>query len=160
MPDQLSTPESTTPETTPDGYTTVALQLRYGDMDTNHHINNVQIARLCEEVRVRSFAQWFDQEGRPEGFSMVVGRQDIVFRSVLHYSIDPITGRSCIGRIGTSSFTMVLTLIDADGTTCAVAETTMVSFDPVSGRSQPIPPAVRDVIETHLVEGAGLPARL
>lgn len=142
-----------------DRETAVLLQVRYGDMDTNHHINNVQIARLFEETRVRSFAEWFATPGRPAGFAFVVGRQDIVFRAVLHYSTEPITGRSCIGRIGNSSFTMVLTLIDAAGTTCALAETTMVSIDPGTGRSAPLPQPVREVLTPRLIEGAGLPAR-
>ncbi|MFW0796876.1 thioesterase family protein [Gordonia sp. CPCC 205515] len=158
MADQL-TADTPTPGTDDARETVVSLQLRYGDMDTNHHINNVQIARLFEETRVRSFATWFETPGRPAGFSFVVGRQDIVFRAVLHYSVEPITGRACIGRIGNSSFTMVLTLIDAAGTTCALAETTMVSVDPESGRATPVPEAVRDILTPHLVEGASLLAR-
>lgn len=151
--------EHSTDSGTAGDLTSVSLQLRYGDMDINQHINNVQIARLFEESRVRSFGQWFDDGGRPAEYAMVVGRQDIVFRAVLHYSLEPVTVRTCINRIGTSSFRMLLTLVDPTGTTCAVAETTMVSVDNESGRATPVPDEVRAVLEAHLVEGAELLVR-
>ncbi len=139
-----------------DQHLEMALQLRWGDMDINNHINNVQFARLFEESRVRSFATWLPD--RPADYSMVVARQDIVFTATLDYGLDPVTVRTCVGRVGTASFTMVLTLIDPTGQTCAVAETTMVSVDGV-GRPRPIPDAVREVIAAHQVSGAGLPVR-
>ncbi|RPA20105.1 acyl-CoA thioesterase [Gordonia sp. OPL2] len=126
-------------------------------MDINNHINNVQFARIFEESRVRSFAAWLPD--RPEGFSVLVARQDIVFTAVLEYSLDPVTVRSCVSRIGNSSFTLSLTLIDPAGVTCAVAETTMVSVDPGTGRPTPLPDRVREALGVHVVEGSGIPVR-
>ncbi len=140
-----------------DQHLDVPIQLRFGDMDINNHINNVQFARIFEESRVRSFAAWLPD--RPEGFSVLVARQDIVFTAVLEYSLDPVTVRSCVSRIGNTSFTLSLTLIDPDGVTCAVAETTMVSVAPDTGRPTPVPDHVRDALGAHVVEGSGIPAR-
>ncbi|MGC4963336.1 acyl-CoA thioesterase [Gordonia sp. DT101] len=140
-----------------DEYLEVPIQLRFGDMDINNHINNVQFARIFEESRVRSFATWLPE--RPKDFSLLVARQDIVFTAVLEYSLDPVTVRACVSRIGTTSFTLSLTLVDPAGTTCAVAETTMVSVDPATGRPTPVPDAVRSILESQLVVGAGLPVR-
>ncbi|WP_232016793.1 acyl-CoA thioesterase [Gordonia insulae] len=140
-----------------DQYLDVPIQLRFGDMDINHHINNVQFARIFEECRVRSFASWLAD--RPAGFSVLVARQDIVFTAVLEYSYEPVIVRSCVSRIGNTSFTLSLTLIDPAGTTCAVAETTMVSVNTDTGRPTPVPDAVRAVLAAHLVADAGLPVR-
>ncbi|UVF78113.1 acyl-CoA thioesterase [Gordonia mangrovi] len=140
-----------------DEHLDVPVQLRWGDMDINNHINNVQFARIFEEARVRSFARWLRH--RPAGFSMLVARQEIVFTAVLEYSMEPVTVRSCVSRIGTTSFNLSLTLIDPDGVTCAVAESTMVSVEPHTGRPTPPPDEVRTILESHLVADAGLPVR-
>lgn len=139
-----------------DGILELSIQLRWGDMDINHHVNNVQIARLFEEGRVRSFRSWLD--ARPEGFSMLVARQDIVFTAVLNYSVEPVTVLSSVKRIGTSSFVMALRIVDPAGTTCAIAETTMVSVD-ASGRPVPLPTDIRPVLESHHRPETGIPAR-
>ncbi|MEE3850088.1 thioesterase family protein [Gordonia sp. LSe1-13] len=140
-----------------DEHLDLSIQLRWGDMDINNHVNNVQFARIFEEARVRSFASWFPD--RPEGFSMLVARQEIVFTAVLDYSLAPVTVRTCVSRIGTTSLNLSLTLIDPNGTTCAVAETTMVSVNAHTGRPTPPPDQVRAVLESHLVADAGLPVR-
>ncbi|MFW0785043.1 thioesterase family protein [Gordonia sp. CPCC 206044] len=140
-----------------DQHLELSVQLRWGDMDINNHINNVQFARIFEESRVRSFMNWLPV--RPENYSMVVARQDIVFTAVLEYSLEPVVVRTCVNRIGTSSFTMALTLIDPAGTVCATAETTMVATDPRTGRSRPIPDEVREILDAHLDADAGLPVR-
>lgn len=140
-----------------DEHLDLSIQLRWGDMDINNHINNVQFARIFEEARVRSFAWWLPH--RPAGFSLLVARQEIVFSAVLDYSVEPVTVRSCVSRVGTTSFNLSLTLIDPAGVICAVAETTMVSVDPRTGRPTPPPEEVREVLEAHQVADAGLPVR-
>ena len=135
----------------------IPLQLRWGDMDPNNHVNNVQFARLFEETRVRSFADWWPT--RPADLSMLVARQDIEFSASLEYTPAPICARSCVSRVGTSSFVMALRLFDDHEVLCASAETTMVVVDPDTGRPRPIPPDMRDVLEYHLGEPIRFHAR-
>ncbi|WP_238419810.1 thioesterase family protein [Gordonia sp. 'Campus'] len=130
----------------------VPVSLRWGDMDINNHINNVQISRLFEESRVRSFLEWMP--GRPRNFSFLVARQDIEFSAPVYYSVDPVHIRTCIGRVGRSSFVMVLRLFDQSGTLCATAETTMVVVDPDTGRPSPIPDDARALLTARLGEPA------
>jgi acyl-CoA thioester hydrolase len=125
----------------------IELQLRWGDMDINSHVNNVQFARLLEEARVRAFSRWF-----PAGVDRVpllVVRQDIEFRAPLLYSTDPVRVRLAITRLGTSSYTIGATMTAADGTLVALARTTMVAMDRESGAPTPIPPTARAVLEAH-----------
>ncbi len=129
--------------------TEILIQLRWADMDINNHINNVQIARLFEESRVRSFAQWLSQ---PQVVpSMVLARQDIEFRAVLEYSIEPVRVCSRVTRLGRSSFAMGLTLFAPDGQVCAYAESTLVNLDG-TGRPSPLTDAMRDTLAERLGE--------
>ncbi|RPA57818.1 acyl-CoA thioesterase [Gordonia oryzae] len=125
----------------------VELQLRWGDMDINAHINNVQFARLFEEGRVRAFSRWFPDGA--ERLPILVVRQDVEFRATLDYSLDPVVMRLAITRLGTSSYTIGATLSAADGTLSALARTTMVVVDPSTGRPTPIPPSARKILESH-----------
>lgn len=121
--------------------------LRWGDMDLNGHINNVQFARLLEEGRVRAFTRWFPAGA--DRLPLLVARQDIEFRAPLYYSTEPVTLSLVVRRIGTSSYTIGSTITAADGTLAAVARTTMVVIDPVSGAPTPIPPSVRAILEAN-----------
>ncbi|MCR8897553.1 acyl-CoA thioesterase [Gordonia sp. GONU] len=136
----------------PDYVLEIPVHLRWGDMDINNHINNVQISRLFEEARVRSFHEWIPD--RPRDFSFLVARQDVEFSAPVHYSTHPVLVHSCVGRIGRSSFVMALRLFDKEGVLCATAETTMVVVDPAAGRPAPIPDDLRDVLTAALGEPA------
>ena len=146
----MSADAANVPRVADDYHLDIPLQLRWGDMDINNHINNVQFARLFEEARVRSFADWLPQ--RPEGFSMLVARQDIQFSAPLEYTAEPICVRSAVSRVGTSSFVMALRLFDDRGVLCASAETTMVLIDPASGRPKPISDDMREMLGGRLGE--------
>lgn len=136
------------PETTVDADEfELAIHLRWGDMDSLAHVNNVQVARLFEEARVRAFADWFGE--RREGISMLVARQDIEYHSPLAYTPEPVRILVRISRIGTSSFQWGYTLVDPRGTTCAIAQTSMVVIDATTGRPTPIPARIRAILELH-----------
>ncbi|MDL9937274.1 thioesterase family protein [Gordonia sp. ABSL1-1] len=128
----------------------VELHLRWGDMDINNHINNVQFARLFEEARVRCFRTW--RSDHPWGVAMLVARQDIEFAAPLHYTTEPIVARACVSRVGRSSFAMAMRLIDPAGTVCASAETTMVVTDKTTGRPMEIPAEMRTLLTERLGE--------
>ncbi|MGC4932153.1 acyl-CoA thioesterase [Gordonia sp. DT30] len=125
----------------------IELQLRWGDMDLNAHVNNVQVSRLFEEGRVRAFGQWFT--GGIDRLPVVVVRQDVEFRAPLYYSLEPVVVRQAITRVGTSSYTIGATITAADGTLCALARTTLVAVDPTTNRPTAIPQSARDILETN-----------
>ncbi len=134
----------------PSGATTVSLQLRWGDMDVNKHVNNVQFARLFEESRVRTFAEWF--EGKSVVLPILVARQVIEFRAVLEYSFEPVAITTGVSRIGRTSYTLTAVLADPSGLVCAVAETTLVAIDPSTSRPRPISDDGRAILESHRIE--------
>ncbi|NDK89002.1 acyl-CoA thioesterase [Gordonia desulfuricans] len=141
-----------------DDVVVVEAQLRWGDMDVNRHINNVQVARLFEEGRVRAFSRWF--RGRGEQVHLLVARQDIEFRAPILYTEEPVSVAMAITRLGTSSYTIGAAITAADGVLSALAGTTMVVIDPESGRPIPIPDGVRAVLSAYQGEVPALrPAR-
>lgn len=122
----------------------VELQLRWGDMDALHHVNNVQIVRLLEEARIRSLGAWLD--GRRAGISLLVARQEIEHRAVLEYSAAPVVVRCWVSRIGGRSFDYAYHLIDPAGVVCVAAEATLTIVDRTTMRPTEIPESMRAVM--------------
>ncbi|MFT3900099.1 MAG: thioesterase family protein [Gordonia sp. (in: high G+C Gram-positive bacteria)] len=130
------------------------IALRWGDMDALGHINNVQIARLFEQARVECFNSWFGDARK--GIHLLVARQEIEYRAILHYSTDPVRIACSISDIGRSSFEFGYQLLDAAGAVCAIAETTVVIMTR-EGRPTPIPDDVRPILDEH--KGEPVPFR-
>ncbi|ORM31881.1 thioesterase family protein [Williamsia sp. 1135] len=127
----------------------IALHLRWGDMDINNHVNNVQYARLFEEARVRTMKSWFGKGPGGTG-SFHIARQEIEFVAPLLYSTDPAVAKVWISRVGTSSFDFGAELRDSLGDLKALCETTGVTVDPGTGSSRPIEGEVREFLRTKL----------
>lgn len=140
------------------GPVVIDLALRWGDMDALGHINNVQIARLFEEARVRAFRTWFTGE-RPVGLVMLIARQEIEFTSVLHYSPEPARCEIWVSRIGGRSYDIACRLLDAAGAVAALCETTAVIADAQSGSPRAIPAAMRTALERRLGDSPPFRAR-
>lgn len=140
----------------------VEVHLRWGDMDALAHVNNVQIARLFEESRVRLIEKWLgddDQQSgeRKMGLSvigpLVIAQQRIEYINPLHYSTNPAIVKGWISSIGTSSFTFSYELRDAQGLRCALAEALLVLFDPPRG-TRKVSPELRLLLEKWLAPAA------
>ena len=129
----------------------VELQLRWGDLDTNHHVNNVQFARLFEEARVRTVTRWFATQGRSTG-AFHLARQEIEFVAPLYYGPEPVRAKVWISRLGTSSFDFGSELRDGKGNLVGLCETTGVMIDPETGGTRPVPDAVRDLLEAKMAD--------
>jgi acyl-CoA thioester hydrolase len=129
----------------------VELQLRWGDMDTNRHVNNVQIARLFEEARVRTIGTWFaDRELKTGAFHLA--RQEIEFVAPLFYTEKPVTASVWISRVGNSSFDFGSELRDGDGTLVSLCETTGVMVDLQHGGTRPVADEVRALLESRMAD--------
>ncbi|WP_124246452.1 thioesterase family protein [Gordonia sp. X0973] len=122
------------------------IPLRWGDMDALAHVNNVQIARLFEQARVEAFHRWFGEQRR--GIHLLVARQEIEYRAILHYSPEPVRIHCSISNLGRSSFEFGYELRDAKGTVCALAETTVVTMNS-AGSTEPVSDAIRAILDEH-----------
>ncbi|MGZ8179490.1 acyl-CoA thioesterase [Williamsia sp. SKLECPSW1] len=148
----------------PSDVATVSLQLRWGDMDGNNHVNNVMITRLFEESRVRASRTLLasDPGGRDgrdllEG-GLVVVRQEVEYLATMPYTEDDVTCSVWLSRVGRSSFDFSARLTGVDGTAYAQAETTLVRVDD-SGRPAPLPAAVVSAMTGRVREPLALRSR-
>ena len=126
---------------------------RYGDVDRNDHINNVAVAQLYEELRVR-FSHHAREGGSAELANwtrMVVGEVRISYLREMHYP-GIVTGGIGIQRIGNASYQLGCALFQ-NNQCASVAEVVLVCFS--EGRSQPIPDAVRARLNDWLIKKEG-----
>ncbi|SIS19010.1 acyl-CoA thioesterase [Williamsia sterculiae] len=130
----------------PDVRTDVDVALRWGDMDANGHVNNVQVARLIEEARVRIVSGWVADLGTDQSF--VVARQEVEFVASIAYDLRPAQVSVWASRIGGRSFDLACVLVDPRGTLSVRAETRLVAVDATG--SVPLPDGFRAVLAGHL----------
>ena len=123
----------------------VELATRYGDTDTLRHVNNVAIARLFEESRIKfgmhSRGKRFDE--MPQLGSLVTVSVLINYLGEVFYP-DPVVLTVGVDAIGKSSHTLVSLMLQ-NGRPVAHSRTTLVQFS--DNRSAPIPPEVREMLE-------------
>lgn len=131
----------------PERVFTVRVPLRWGDMDSLGHVNNVIFLRLLEEARVQFFI------GLPQtwehGFGVLAARHEIDYLRPLLYSAEPVEIRLWIERIGTSSFTVAYVVVDPAGEVVCAAKTVIVSIEAATGRAVPMPQPLRERAEAY-----------
>lgn len=127
------------------------VQVRWADMDVNQHVNNVQVARLFEEGRVRILREWFAPDMAGTGPAHVA-RLVIEFVAPMYYTAEPAAVRLWTSRVGTASFDLGSDLRDGHGTLVAYCEMTTVTVDPESGRARPFGADTREFLQSRLGE--------
>jgi acyl-CoA thioester hydrolase len=126
---------------------------RYADMDANGHVNNVAMARLFEEGRVRFLSPMLQQQAAD--MRIVVASLEIEYLAETRYP-EPIRLGLGIVDIGRSSWAFAQ-LAMQHGRAVAAARTTTVGL--VDGRPAPIGAALRAMLEqARLLTGAAADA--
>lgn len=121
----------------------VAMTVRWGDLDAFNHVNNATFLVYAQEARLAWLAgvdgPWFDETMMP-----VVAAAQVNFRRQLAWP-GRIAVELATKRLGTSSVTIAHRIVADDDAHCVYAdgEVVMVWIDPASGRSVPLPLAIR-----------------
>lgn len=123
------------------------LETRFADMDVNFHLNNVAIARLFEEVRVR-----FNRAGPVHDAQGDIRSRYVVARVAIDYLAQgnypaPVSVGYAVSHIGRSSFTIAMAAFQGD-LCIALCDSVLVHRLPDSGPA-PMPPALRERLEAH-----------
>jgi acyl-CoA thioester hydrolase len=130
-------------------------QIRYGDLDTNAHLNNVAVHAFFESARVAYMRRLFpdiDPMGRAGGYGMIFAETHVRFASPAFYEEDlrvdvrPEELRRSSVRI---AFQMVC---EGDGRLIAEGWGTLVGYDYEAGRAAPFPEALAECLRAE-VEG-------
>ena len=134
--------------------------VRWGDMDSYGHVNNVFFIRYLEDTRFALFSPPLgdlapaDVPGElsvfdlfPAGSNGLMAGHRIEYQAALSYEDGPITSRLWITRIGNSSFDIGYELGTSDRSVVyAIASTTLVLVNTESGRPVELPQRLRDTL--------------
>ena len=89
------------------------MDVRYGDLDTNRHLNNVAFARFFEEGRVRFHYDIRDRVPDADPLRPIIANVTIDYLAEGSWP-DAVTVAAGIAHIGTSSYTVGLALFQKD----------------------------------------------
>ena len=149
----------------------IPIPLRWGDLDAYGHINNVEMLRLLEEARVRSFWRADDTVAEPDAELpptavldltadsttwSLVSRSEIEYLVPMPYTRAPIDVEVWIGRLGGADIQICFELYSPVGVEPRVlyarATTAIVTVDAASGRPTRIPALLRERWAPYLEE--------
>lgn len=146
----------------------IPIQMRFGDIDSYGHVNNVTMLQYLEDARVRLTARVLPEDaaaGLPADTTFralvgdrltVIGRQEIEYAQQLVYRPEPVFVRVWCSSVGGSSFVLDYAVQEQDGSLVyAVAQTVVVQIDRSTGRPVRLDEAQRAVLAVW----AGDPSR-
>ncbi|RCK69049.1 acyl-CoA thioesterase [Desertihabitans brevis] len=124
----------------------VPLRVRWSDLDSYGHVNNVRFFDYAQEARIRLLQQVL--AGTPDGAGQwLVVRQDVDHRAQLGYRSEPYEASVAVAALGRTSMTLRTLVRDPqDGTLFAEVRTVAVCADE-RGRPVPLPDTVRSALE-------------
>jgi acyl-CoA thioester hydrolase len=120
------------------------IHVRYGDIDTQHVVNNSVYTQFLPESRVGFLEELVDRRIE-EVQNIAVGRQEIDYRQALTRDDEVRVTARCTA-VGRSSFTLEHEVLSGDDV-AAQGKTVLVTIDPATGDSRPIPESLRTELE-------------
>lgn len=134
------------------------LQVRWSDVDRYGHVNNVRYYDYAQEARIEMMRQLGDglevSDSSSDSLWLLV-RQDVDYLGQLKFRTEPYSALTVVERIGGSSFSLQVRMMDEQtGTVFANARTVLVHAD-AQGRPTPLSDAARQALEPHLLEPHG-----
>ena len=121
---------------------TVDVPVRYRDLDTENHVNNVVVGTYLEEARTAYVHEVMGLD--LETYNFVLANLEIDFGRPIVLE-DDLTVAVSVSDIGETSATMVYDVRSAEETV-ASGETTLVFVDPETERPSPVPAEIRERI--------------
>lgn len=122
-----------------------SIQMRYSDIDTNHHVNNGRYGEYLENARVMLLQ---DVGVSLKVTRIVLARMEMDYVKEIHAG-QALIVESLVERLGRSSLTLVSRIL-ADGVPCAFGRVVMVHIGP-SRQPEPVEDAVRERLTPLLV---------
>ncbi len=116
------------------------IEVRYGDLDPQGHVNNAKFLSYMEQGRVFYFKQLKLWEGGSFlNFGIILADVQITFHKAIQFG-DPIRVGVRISRLGNKSMTSEYRIEDArDATEFASGTSVLVAYDYQNKHSVPIP---------------------
>ncbi len=128
---------------------TVAVPMRWSDMDAYQHVNNVAFLGYFETARVDLF---FDQPTHDEETGLrrgiVVASHQIAYKRPVVYSADPLQIQIWVSGVRAASFTCHYELFD-HGELAVTGSTVLVPFDFAINRPRRLTAAEKVFLAAH-----------
>jgi acyl-CoA thioester hydrolase len=123
------------------------VEVRYGDLDPQGHVNNAKFLTYMEQARVFYLKQLNLWEGGSFlNLGIILADVQITFRKAIQFG-DPIRVGVCISHIGNKSMTSEYRIEDTrDSTEFASGSSVLVAYDYHNTRSVAIPEQWRKAI--------------
>jgi acyl-CoA thioester hydrolase len=134
-----------------------AVETRFQDLDPLGHINNVAMAALFEQGRVRFNRDMLKElHSRGAGERWLIAKVDINYLAEGHFPA-PVQVCTGIGRVGSSSWTLLAAAFqeDAAGNSHCIATCDCVLVMTGATGPMPIPDALRGMIIARMCAGIG-----
>jgi acyl-CoA thioester hydrolase len=129
----------------------VVERVRFGDLDAMQHMNNVEFLRFFETARI-DYLRQLSPEHAPTGgqFGFIFAECHIAYRAPAHYN-DLIRTYVWPSELKRSSLKLGFEMrAEGDGRLVAEGWGTLVGYDYEAGRPQPVPDALRELVEPQL----------
>lgn len=149
----------------------VEIQGRYRDVNTALHVDNVEVLRVVDEARYHFLGvERGDSDlagilfpAAPAGIVTLVAGHRIEYRTEFTPGRAPYRLRMWVGHIGTTSFTVEAELrgpvTSDDAPPDAIAESTVVMWEPAANAAWTINDEIRAALAEHLDEPVPLRPR-
>lgn len=110
-------------------------QVRYADLDPQHHVNNVRMLTYLEDARVSFLRYGGAVEGDEVFGAMVVARQEADYVAPLLPRSEPVRVELWVTEVRNASFTLAYEIRD-EATVYLRARTVLVGFDVPTQRAR------------------------
>ncbi len=127
------------------------VEVRYGDLDPQGHLNNAKFLTYFEQARVYYLIQVgvFGADQSFMDIGVIVADIHIAFHEPIHFD-DRLKAGVRTMKLGGKSITVAQNILDADtGREKARGEVVMVTFDYRSKKTIPVPEAWRSKINAY-----------
>jgi acyl-CoA thioester hydrolase len=126
----------------------LSIEVAWGDMDAFGHVNNTVFFRYFESTRIAYMRTIEAMQPGDQAFHPVVASSRCDFLAPVVFP-DTLIGQARVSKMGNSSLTMEYQLTSrVQNKVVARGEAVIVNIDPAAGRASPIPPALRERIES------------
>jgi acyl-CoA thioester hydrolase len=132
------------------GAHTYSCRVRWSDVDSYGHVNNVKYFEYYQEARIAFLSGLADDRTRDAGQAVVVARIDVDYLRPILFRTEPFEIRTWVSRVGTSSYDLDAEIRDGDEV-LSRAHAVVVAFDMATQRSRPLSDAERARLHDLLV---------
>ncbi len=124
------------------------IEVRYGDLDPQGHVNNAKHLTYFEQARVEYLVK-LGLFGKNQSFmeiGIIIADIHITYHAPIHWG-DPIKVGARTARIGNKSMTMVQAVVNTEtGEVCSSGTLVLVTFDYGAKKTIPVPEEWREKI--------------